>query len=137
MDGFLKHEVIKQAQKANEDEILRDKELRGILKKYLEFIEFREAFEKTSQEKSKSESPISKIIECFELSEAIITGEKDLNDERRKRIDSLCFTKDWEDRFTKAIKNKTTDRFFKKLKRECSQRLSNNVDYQLFKNKIQ
>lgn len=112
--------------KANEDELLRENELRGILKK---FIEFRQAG-------SHIKPPISEIIECYELSEAILTGKEDL-EERRADLDDLCFTEAWEDRLASAIDDGITDDFFEELKVECTRRLSEEPEYQMFKNELQ
>lgn len=114
-----------QALKANEYELLRDQDLRAILKK---FVEFRQAG-------SHFKPPILEIIECYELCDAIMTGEEDL-EERRADIDDYCFTEWWEDQLASAIDDGTTDDFFRELKAECTRRLGEEPEYQMFKDEL-
>jgi hypothetical protein len=111
--------------KANEHETLSERKIRIILKK---FIEYR-------QGGSHIKPPISDIIECYELCEAILTGEEDM-EERRGDLDDLCFTEDWEDKLTAAIEDGTIDDFLNELMFECSRRLGQEPEYPMFKNEL-
>jgi hypothetical protein len=124
---------------------LRDPESREILKKFL-----------LSRQKTKNLSDAQKIVECFELSEGILNGVKDL-EENRADIDDLCYDEDWvmvviylekkkpthfngfnfqEDRLTNAIDDGTTNSFFDDLMRESAIRLENDPQYVAFKEEL-
>lgn len=114
-----------QALKANEYEILSDLELRSILKKFIEF----------KQGGSHIKPPIMEIIECYELCESLMNGDEDL-EERRADLDDLCFTEDWEDRLSSAIDDGATDDYFRELMIECTRRLGEEPEYQMFKDEL-
>lgn len=124
-ESFFKRKHVEQALKANEHETLSEKKIRVILKKFLEF----------RQEGSFIKPPISEIVECFELCEAILTGDEDL-EERRADLDDYCFTEEWEDRLSSAIDDGTTDDFLNELMFECSRRMGLEPEYQMFKNEL-
>lgn len=125
-ESFFKRKHIIQALKANESEILNDEELRSILKK---FIEFKHAG-------SHIKSPISEIIDCYELCVGLLCGDEDLDD-RRADLEDLCFTEAWEDNLSAAIDDGTVDDFFRDLIAECSRRLGEEPEYQMFKTEMQ
>lgn len=124
-ETFFKRKHVEKALKANEHETLSEKKIRVILKK---FIEFR-------QQGSHIKPPISDIIECYELCEALLTGEEDMED-RRGDMEDYCFTEDWEDKLSTAIDDGTTEDFLNQLKFECSRRLGEEPEYQMFKNEL-
>lgn len=70
--------------KANGEELLRDQESREILKKFLIF----------RKGKSHSKSPAEEVVECYELSEAILQGKKGLEDVKDD-LEELLFTEYW------------------------------------------
>lgn len=116
---------MKQALKANENELLSDEELRAILKK---FVEFRQAG-------SHIKPPILEIIEGYELCESVLNGSEDLED-KQMDIEDFCFTESWEERFSEAIDTESVSDFLKDLMLECSRRLSEEPEYQMFKNEL-
>lgn len=116
---------MEQALKANQSETLSEKKVREILKK---FIEFRYTG-------SHIKPPISDIIECYELCEAILSGEEDL-EERRADLDDYCFTEDWEDKLSAAIDDGASDDFLNELMFECSRRMGEEPEYQMFKEEL-
>jgi hypothetical protein len=124
-ESLFKREHVEQALKANEYEILNYSDLRAILKK---FIEFRQAG-------SHIKAPIMEIIECYELCESLLNGNDDL-EERRADLDDLCFTEDWEDRLSAAIDDGATDDFYRELMLECTRRLGEEPEYQMFKDEL-
>lgn len=124
-ESFFKRKHVEKALKANEHETLSEKKVLNILKK---FIEFRQAG-------SHIKPPISEIIECFELCKAILRGEEDM-EERRDDLNDYCFTEDLEDKLSAAIEDGTTDDFFNELMFECSRRLGEEPEYQMFKNEL-
>ena len=122
---MFKRKSIEYALKSNGEEILRDNESRNILTK---FVEYRKCG-------SNFKSPLQEIVECFELAQEILNGEKDL-EVNRADLDDLCYTEYWEDYLTKAIDDGTTDDFFHDLIRESAIRLENNEEYTLFKDEL-
>lgn len=125
-ETFFKRKHVIQALKAKEYEILNDNDLRAILKKFIE----------SRQAGSHIKPPITEIIECFELCESLLTGEAELDD-RQSDLEDLCFTEDWEDRLSAAVDDGTTDDFFKDLMLECSRRLGEEPEYQMFRKELQ
>jgi hypothetical protein len=123
--SFFKRKHVVQALKCNQAETLSEKNIREILKK---FIEFRQAG-------SRIKPPILEIIECYELCEAILSGEEDL-EERRGDLDDYCFTEEWEDKLSAAIDDGITNDFFNELMFECSRRLGEEPEYQMFKEEL-
>lgn len=116
---------MKQASQANTTEILREEELRAILKK---FIEFRQAG-------SHIKPPISEIIECYELCDLIRTEQEYLHD-RMMDLEDLCFTELWENRLSEAVDNETENEFLLELMSECARRLGEEPEYQMFKEEL-
>lgn len=123
--SFKKKHIV-QALKANESELLRDEDLRKILKKFIE----------AQQAGSHIKPPISDIIECFELCEGLLSGDEDLDD-RRADLEDLCFTEYWEERFSEAVDEGLQDDFFRELMSECSRRLGEEPEYQMFKKELE
>lgn len=111
------------AYKANEQEILSNPNLLAILKK---FIEFRLG-------RSHIKPPISKIIECYELCDCLLSGIEGFED-RKSDLQDFCFTEGWENQL-KAAKNNTIHTFCHDLMGECSRRLGEEPEYQMFKEK--
>lgn len=124
-ESFFKRKHVKQALKANERELLNDNELRVILKKFIEF----------KQAGSHIKPPILEIIEGYELCESVLSGEEDLDD-KRTDLEDFCFTEAWEDRLLEAIDNETTSDFLTDLMVECSNRLGEEPEYQMFKDEL-
>lgn len=110
---------------ANEYETLQDPELRDILKK---FVIFRQAG-------SHIKPPIQEIIDCFELCEAIKEGNDDI-EERRDDLVDLCFTEHWEEQLSTSIDEGSLEGFLIELMIECSRRLGNEPEYQMFKDEL-
>jgi len=125
-ESFFKRKHVIQALKANESEILREEELRSILKKFIEF----------KQDGSHFKPPISQVIECYELCLGLWSGDEDLDD-RRSDLEDLCFTENWEDRFSASVDEGTTDDFFIELMAECTRRLGEEPEYQMFKKEME
>lgn len=105
---------------------MKDEELRSILKKFIEF----------KQAGSHIKPPISEMIECYELCQGLLCGDEDLDD-RRADLEDLCFTEDWEDRLSAAVDDGTTDEFFIELMAECTRRLGEEPEYQMFKKELE
>lgn len=124
-ESWFKRKHVKQASQANTTELLREEELRAILKK---FIEFRQAG-------SHIRPPISEILECYELCDLIRTGQEDLDD-RMMDLEDLCFTELWENRLSAAVDNETVDEFLLELMAECARRLGEEPEYQMFKEEL-
>ncbi|KAG5670112.1 hypothetical protein PVAND_000395 [Polypedilum vanderplanki] len=124
-ESWFKRKSIIFALKSNGDEILRDAESREILKKFLKY-----------RQTTRNLLDAQKIVECFELSEDILNGMKDL-EEFRADIDDLCYNEDWEDRLIQAIEDGTTDDFFHDLMRESGIRLENDPIFSAFKQELQ
>lgn len=116
---------MKQALKANESELLNDTDLRAILKKYVEF----------RQAGSHIKPPILEIIEGYELCDAVLTGEENLDD-KRMDLEDFCFNESWEDRLSDAIDEDTTSDFLNELMSECARRLGEEPEYQMFKDEL-
>jgi len=125
-ESFFKRKHVKQALKANECETLKDTELRDILKKFVEF----------KQAGSHIKPPISDIIECYELCEGLLCGDENLDD-RKDDLEDLCFTEAWEDGLSSAIDEGTTDDFYSELMAECTRRLGEEPEYQMFKEELE
>ena len=123
--SVFKRKDVEQALKANQSDTLSEKQIREILKKFLEF----------RQAGSNIKPPISEIIECYELCEAVLSGELDL-EHSRLDLEDLCFTEDWEDRLSAAIDDGTTEDFLNSLMFECSRRLGEEPEYQMFKEEL-
>lgn len=123
--SVFKRKHVEQALKANQSDTLSEKKIREILKKFLEF----------RQAGSHIKPPISEIIECYELCEGVLSGELDL-EECRSDLDDYCFTEDWEDRLSASIDDGTTDDFLNALMFECSRRLGEEPEYQMFKEEL-
>jgi hypothetical protein len=124
-ETWFKRKSIEYALKAKGDEILRDNESRSILKKFVQY----------NKGGSNFKTPVEEIIECYELSQDILTGEKDL-EENRADLDDLCYTEYWEDYLTNAIDDGTTDDFFHDLIRESAIRLERTEEYSIFKDEL-
>jgi hypothetical protein len=116
---------VEQALKANQSETLSEKNIRAILKK---FIEFRYTG-------SHLKPPIQEILDCYELCEAIQSEVEDF-EERRDDLEELCFTEEWEDKLSEAIEEGTTVDFLNDLMYECSRRLGEEPEYQMFKEEL-
>lgn len=116
---------MKQALKANENEILSDKELREILKKFLEF----------RQAGSHIKPPILEIVEGYELCESVLTGEEELDD-KQMDLEDFCFTEAWEDRLAEAIEEGTISDFLEELMLECSRRIGEEPEFDMFKDEL-
>ena len=103
-ETWFQRKYVKEALKANVNELLREKELRQILQKYLEHLE-----------RSQGLKPVmSKIIKCYELCEAILDCEEDF-EENREDLEDFCFNEDWEDKLGAAIDDGTTTEFLEEL----------------------
>ncbi|XP_070503528.1 uncharacterized protein [Chironomus tepperi] len=124
-ETWFKRKSIEYALKSNGEAILRDGDSRNILKKFI-------AYHKAG---SNFKTPVEEIIECFELVQDILNGEKDL-EENRSDLDDLCYTEYWEDNLTKAIDDGTTDDYFHDLIRESGIRLENSKEYSMFKEEL-
>lgn len=117
---------IKAALKANEHEILQDEDLKKILKK---FIDFRLAG-------SNIPSPISQIVECYELCDAIAKGSESFEDRRDDLLD-MCFTEAWEDRFSAEDDDEESRKeFLRELMEECVRRMRDDSEYKKFKQEL-
>lgn len=115
-----------QALKANAHEVLLEEDLRAILKK---FVEFRNAG-------SHIPSPISQIIDCFELCDAIVKENESLED-RRYDLEDMCFTEAWEDRLSSLEDDREEiEAFLKDLMGECGRRMGEDSEYQRFKEEL-
>jgi hypothetical protein len=110
---------------ANEYETLQDPDIRDILKK---FIVFRQAG-------SHIKPPTQDLIDCFELCEAVKRGIEDI-EERRYDLEDFCFTELWEERLSTAIDEGTVEEFLIELMIECSRRLGEEPEYQMFKEEL-
>lgn len=119
---------MKEALEANEHEILSDENLREILKKFIEYEKRRT--------KSHFELPISQIVDCYELCNAILRGIEDL-EVRKDDLEEMCFTEAWEDKLSALDGNKDLEeKFLKELMDECARRLGEQPEYDLFKKEV-
>jgi len=124
-ETWFKRKNIEYALKSKGEEILRDNESRSILKKFIVY----------NKGGSNFKTPVEEIVECFELAQEILSGEKDL-EENRADLDDLCYTEYWEDYLTNAIDDGTTDDFFHDLIRESGVRLERTDEYSIFKDEL-
>lgn len=124
-ESVFKKKNVEKAVVANEYETLQDPDIRDILKK---FIIFRQAG-------SHIKPPIQDLIDCFELCEAVKSGMEDI-EERRYDLEDFCFTELWEERLSSAIDAGTIDEFLIELMIECSRRLGEEPEYQMFKEEL-
>lgn len=124
-ETWFNRKSIEYALKSNGYEILNDEASRNILRKFSEY--------------NKGNSPFRTILEdildCFELAQAILNGEKDL-EENRAELDDLCYTSYWEDYLVRAIEDGITDDFFHDIMRDSGTRLENSDEYPLFKEEL-
>ncbi|KAG5670111.1 hypothetical protein PVAND_000394 [Polypedilum vanderplanki] len=124
-ESWFKRKSIEYALKANGEEILRDQESREILIKFLKF----------RQGKSHFQSPAQKIVHCFEVSEDVLNGKRNLTEELDE-VNEICYTEAWEERLTQAIENGITNDFFHDLMRESAIRLENDSQFVAFKEEL-
>lgn len=125
-ESFFKRKHVVQALKTNEHGILREEDLRVILKK---FIDYR---------KSQTNIPlsISRIVDCFELCDAILRGNEDLED-RKDDLEELCFNETWEERLSDLNDDQEeTEQFLKELMAECGRRLGEDSEYKKFRDEL-
>jgi hypothetical protein len=121
----FKRKHVELALKANQRETLSEKKVRRILNK---FIEFRNTG-------SRIKPPIQEIVECYELCEAILSGDEAM-EERRYDLEEYCFTEDWEEKLSQAIDDGSTDDFLNELMFECTVRLGQEPEYEMFKQEM-
>lgn len=79
-----------------------------------------------------------KIVECYELADSILFGGADILD-CLADLEDLCFTEDWENRLSDAIDEDSLaspDDFLNDLMVECSRRLGDQPEYQMFKDEL-
>ncbi|KAL7022143.1 hypothetical protein ACKWTF_012150 [Chironomus riparius] len=124
-DTWFKRQIIEFALKSNGEAILRDDDSRLLLKKFMIY----------RKNNSNFKTQLEEIVECFELAQDVLNGEKDL-EENRADLDDACYTEYWEDYLTRAIDDGTTDDFFHDLIRESSIRLENSAEYSIFKDEL-
>lgn len=100
--------------------------MEGLLKNLKKFIDFRRAG-------SNIPSPISQVVECYELSDAIVKGSESLEDRRDDMLD-MCFTEAWEDRIPAEDDDDEAIReFLRELMADCIRRLRDDSEYKKFK----
>lgn len=124
-ESFFKRKHVQQALKANEYELLSDVDLRKILSKFIE----------SRQAGSHFKPPIKEIVECFELCEALLSGDEDFDD-RRMDLEDFCFTEAWEDQLSAAVEDGVLPDFLTELMIECSRRMGEEPEYQMFKDEL-
>lgn len=83
-ETFFKRKSIEYALKSNGEAILKDEDSRNILKKFISFRKSGSIFK----------TQLEEIIECFELVQEILNGEKDLL-EYRNDLENVCYTEYW------------------------------------------
>lgn len=83
-ESYFKKTSIEYALQANGEQLLRDPETREILRKFLIF----------RRGNSRSKSPAFEILELFELCEAILQKQKNLDDVRSE-LEDLLFSEYW------------------------------------------
>lgn len=124
-ETWFQRKNIEYALKSNGEEILRDNESRNILRKFALYRRGTSIFKTTLEE----------ILDCFELCLAIMSGEKEL-EENRDDLEDLCFTEYWENQLSTAVDEGTTEAFLQDLMRESAIRLENLEEYAIFKDEL-
>lgn len=121
---------MKKLLKAHEYEILQNKVWRDELEKHY--------LSNTSASDMKyNPPPIAKIINCFEICDAILEGEETL-DNRRSDLEDLCFDDNtWKVRLAElGDDQKLNEKFLRNMKWECSRILHKQPEYKTFKAKL-
>lgn len=130
-ETWFKRKSIEYAIKANAEEILRDEESKIILKKFLIYRKgdlLKDEFRLPSQ--------AERTIECFELSQDIQNGVKDLK-ECQEKLEDLCFTVNLKTELTMCInKNSSNKDILGKLIVESAKILDTDQEFLMFKDEL-